>query len=60
MTDARLAELMNWMLLEISRAEIPIDFRPYTTEEVAGLRAQPLADVEGMRAELIAQMPDHD
>lgn len=57
-SDDRLAELMNWMLLEISLDQIPEGFEPYTTQEVARLRAQPLADVEKIRAKLVSSMSD--
>ena len=51
--DRRLAELLNWMLLEISRGELPAGFRPYTAEEVGAYRAEPLRDVLQTRARLI-------
>jgi len=56
LSDERLAEVLNWMLPNISPAQIPDDFAPYTRAEVAALRQAPLADVEGIRAELIAHM----
>lgn len=36
--DARLADLMNWLLLRYSKAELPYDFEPYTAAEVGKLR----------------------
>jgi mono/diheme cytochrome c family protein len=56
LSDARLAEVLNWMLPKISPAEIPADFAPYTAAEVATLRRQPLADVAAVRAALVAKM----
>ncbi len=56
LTDERLAEVLNWMLPNISPREIPADFSPYTSAEVASLRQTPLADVEGVRAKLVADM----
>ena len=44
------------MLPNISPAQIPEDFTPYTAAEVAALRSRPLADVEGERAKLVALM----
>jgi len=38
LTDARLADLMNWLLLTYSKAQLPADFRPYSVEEIAHLR----------------------
>ena len=58
--DAFLAELLNWMLVEISAGELPEDFQPYTAEEVGRYRAQPLSDVNAVRTALvqkIAQLP---
>jgi len=54
--DAALAELLNWMLPQISPAQIPADFQPYTAAEVGELRRHPLEDVERERARLIGRM----
>ena len=56
LSDLQLAEVLNWMLPNISPRQIPEDFKPYGAAEVAALRAQPLADVEGERAKLVALM----
>ena len=58
--DAALAELLNWMLLEISAAQLPEDFKPYTAAEVGHYRTSPLSDVNAVRLPLIqkiAQLP---
>ena len=39
--DAQLAELLNWLLTELSRAT---DFVPYSAREVGALRTDPLRD----------------
>ncbi|MDE0064006.1 MAG: cytochrome c, class I [Gammaproteobacteria bacterium] len=54
--DQRLAELLNWMLDEISRNQLPADFRPYTAEEVAKYRTLPLRDVLKTRAQLVQKI----
>ena len=54
--DARLAELLNWMLAEISADQLPADFRPYTAEEVSEYRASPLQDVLAVRVQLIRKI----
>ncbi len=54
--DAALAELLNWMLLEISAAQLPQDFRPYTADEVGQYRAAPLSDVNAVRLPLIQKI----
>ena len=56
LTDAALAELLNWMLPQISPGLIPADFQPYTEAEVAKWRSAPLEDVIGEREKLIARM----
>jgi hypothetical protein len=52
--DVPLADLMNWMLQEFSAENPLVDFAPYTAEEVGRYRSTPLADVETLRAELLA------
>ncbi len=58
LSDAALAEVLNWMLPRISPAEVPEDFEPYTAGEVATLRRHPLEDVIAERERLVAAMPD--
>ncbi len=52
-SDAALAELLNWILQTQSRAQLPAVFRPFTTAEVQKLRQNPEADVVGTRAALV-------
>lgn len=54
--DARLAGLLNWMLIEISPDQLPADFLPYSAEEVGEYRTKPLRDVLKTRAELILKI----
>ena len=54
--DEALAELLNWMLVEISAAQLPENFAPYTAEEVGRYRAQPLSDVNEVRTGLIQKI----
>lgn len=57
LSDAELAELLNWLLTgDIAGASRPAQFVPYTTEEVARQRHEPLIDVFRTRAGLIAAM----
>jgi len=58
LSDVELAELTNWMLHNFSRAELPVDFRPYASEEVGGLRKNTLIRVTQVRAELLLKMAD--
>ena len=57
LSDDALAEVLNWMLVEIDPMHIPTDFQPYTGSEVGQLRKSPLEDITGERARLIASMP---
>lgn len=51
--DARLAELLNWMLAEFGGQSVPADAARYEATEVAALRRAPLTEVVAVRAELI-------
>ena len=63
--DARLAAVLNWMIRTFGPAQVAATFEPYTAEEVAQHRSNPLSDVERVRSELIrqlkasAQIPPH-
>ena len=56
LTDAQVATMLNWLVYEFSRAEVPPDFRPYTPEEVTRLRHAPLDDVAATRAAIVAKL----
>ncbi len=56
LSDQRLATLLNWMLQQFSRAQLPADFKPYSTTEVARLRLHPLVNVAGLRADLVRKI----
>jgi cytochrome c553 len=56
LSDARLAALLNWMLLTFSPNELPADFAPYSAAEVARLRTRPLVSVTDTRAGLVRQI----
>lgn len=51
--DARLAAVMNWILENFSREQLPADHKPFTAQEVGRLRADSLLDVNSRRAELL-------
>jgi hypothetical protein len=53
LSDADLAEVLNWMVREFGPAEIAADFAPFQPEEVARYRDPPLTDVESVRRELL-------
>jgi len=56
LSDKDLAELLNWMLMELSTEGLPDDFTLYTEVEVRQERARVLVDVAAFRATLVAQM----
>jgi mono/diheme cytochrome c family protein len=51
--DARTAALLNWLLREFSREQVPADFVPYDGAEVARHRRDALVDVGATRKELM-------
>jgi hypothetical protein len=51
--DAALAAVLNWMLARFGGADVPADFVPYTADEVARLRRQPLVDVERAKQQIL-------
>lgn len=56
--DAAVAELLNWMVNQFSRDEIPPGFIPYTAAEVARLRALRLSDIPAKRAAVVGSLRD--
>ena len=51
--DAKLAEVLNFMLGEFSSGTTPADFRPFSAEEVGRARQQVLIDPLKRRAEIL-------
>ncbi|MBI2993108.1 MAG: cytochrome c [Gammaproteobacteria bacterium] len=56
--DEQLAGLMNWLLLNFSREQLPQDFVPYSAAEVRRLRSQGLVDVAPLRRDLLEEIAD--
>ena len=56
LTDAEVAAVLNWILVNFSSGQLPTDFVPYTTEEIPRYRKQPLANAARVRAELMAKI----
>ena len=55
LSDARIAALLNWMLLELTSDPLPeSDFARFTRDEVARERARPLLDPGAERAVIVA------
>lgn len=56
LSDADLAEVVNWSLVRFDPANIPADFTPYTPAEVGRLRQTPLrAEAAAVRASMVAR-----
>jgi hypothetical protein len=56
LSDANLAEVMNWMLWRFDKENLTASFQPYTAAEVAPLRARPLRlEASQMRNALLIQ-----
>ncbi len=60
LTDKEVAAVLNWILESFSRAELPADFNPYTREEVARYRYEPLANASEVRAGLLRKLQQKD
>ncbi len=57
LSDADLAEVVNWSLVRFDAANVPADFKPYTPAEVGSLRLKPLrAEAMAIRAGMVARM----
>ena len=57
--DARLAAVLNWMIRTFGPAQVAATFEPYTAEEVAQHRSDPLTHVARARSELLRQLEKH-
>ena len=57
-SDQELADVMNWILLNFSKNELPDPFIPYNAEEVGKLRKEPQLAIHQRREELIAKIRD--
>lgn len=56
LTDQEVAAVLNWILDNFSKAELPADFTPYSTAEVARHRYEPLANASEVRAGLLHKL----
>lgn len=56
LTDQEIAAVLNWILENFSSNEMPTDFTPYTADEVARYRYEPLANASEVRAGLVQKM----
>ena len=55
-TDEEVAAVLNWMLYQFSKSDMPEDFVPYSADELHSLRRTPLLEVEEVREQLLAKI----
>ena len=54
LSNADLAEVLNWLLWRFDQENVPSNFQPFTAAEVGALRARPLRlEAAQMRADLL-------
>ena len=56
LSDAEIAEVMNWLLRTFSEGQLPDQYLPFTESEVSQLRAEQETDPEARRAEILAEI----
>ena len=56
--NEELAEVLNWILVEMGGASVAANFQPYTASEVGDLRVTPLNEVERYRAQLLLEISE--
>ena len=56
LNDAQIATVMNWVLENMSKNNLPRDFSPYTADEVHRYRATRLAELSKTRRALLDQL----
>jgi mono/diheme cytochrome c family protein len=57
LSNAQLAELLNWMIQNLSTASGKTDYKRFTESEVAGYRPHALVEVRATRERLLAGLP---
>lgn len=55
--DAKLTDVLNWTVRNFADPADRARFKPYTVDEVARLRRQPLTDITNTRARLVEKLP---
>lgn len=58
LSDLELAQVLNWMVRNLSARPVPTDFADFTAAEVAAYRGSPLVNVRETRAQLLAPAAD--
>jgi hypothetical protein len=58
LSDLELAQVLTWMVRNLSTRAVPPDFADFTATEVSAYRRSPLVDVRETRAKLLASAAD--
>jgi hypothetical protein len=58
LSNLELAQVLSWMVRNLSERTVPPDFADFTAAEVAGYRRVPLVNVRETRARLLAAAAD--
>ena len=53
LSDLELAQVLNWMVRNLSARPVPADFAEFTAAEIAAYRRSPLVNVRETRAQLL-------
>ena len=56
LSDAEIAEVLNWLLFTFNKAETPADFKPYTAAEIARDRPHQLIRIIETRELLVKRL----
>ncbi len=56
LSNAQVAEVLNWLLVTFSKDQLPPGFKPYTEAEVAKYRPHELNNIQTVRDELVAKL----
>lgn len=56
LSNAQVAQVLNWLLVTFSKHQLPPGFKPYTETEVARYRPHELNNIQTVRSDLIAKL----
>lgn len=56
LSDQELADVLNWLLIDLYAAELPEKFVRYTAAEVRKLRDQPIGDAQSQRERVVSDL----
>lgn len=56
LSDAEIAQVLNWLLFTFNKAELPADFKPYTADEITKYRPHQLIRITETRDDLVKRL----